>query len=152
MLCTGRHTCGPVGVAKVDSCPSPKVPTMNRAVKEDVLVWLTTFLLHYTGSWVYVHHLSVGEMALRCTMESQACEGSEIWAMFCWENFGLDIHVDVTLIRTTYLNIAAEQVHPFMLTVFPNHSGIFSRTIRPATLYSSGRVWGAIRLSISGMY
>lgn len=32
-----------------------------------------------------------------------------LWAMFCWE-----VLTDVTLTRTTYLNIVADQVHPFM--------------------------------------
>lgn len=33
---------------------------------------------------------------------------------FCWETLGSGIHVDVTLTKTTYLNIIAGQVHPFM--------------------------------------
>ncbi|XP_053480566.1 intraflagellar transport protein 122 homolog isoform X3 [Ictalurus furcatus] len=48
-----------------------------------------------------------------------------LWAMFCLESLGPGIYVDVTLTRTTYQNIAADQVHPFMATVFPNSSGLF---------------------------
>ncbi|MCJ8732198.1 hypothetical protein PDJAM_G00208470 [Pangasius djambal] len=40
---------------------------------------------------------------------------------------GPGIHVDVILTRTTYLNIVADQVHPFMATVFPNGSGLFQQ-------------------------
>ncbi|KAF7641348.1 hypothetical protein LDENG_00283840, partial [Lucifuga dentata] len=41
------------------------------------------------------------------------------------------IHVDVTLTRTTYLNIAADQVHHFMVTVFPNGNGLFQQDNAP---------------------
>ncbi|MCI4389581.1 hypothetical protein PGIGA_G00099830 [Pangasianodon gigas] len=57
-------------------------------------------------------------MAPGCTMgRRQACGGSAmLWAMFCWETSGPGIHVDVILTHTTYLNIAADQVHRFMAT------------------------------------
>ncbi|KAF7659717.1 hypothetical protein LDENG_00294150 [Lucifuga dentata] len=54
-----------------------------------------------------------------------------IWAMFCWETLCPGIHVDVTLTRTTYLNIAAEQAHPFMAVVFPDGSGLFQQDNTP---------------------
>ena len=48
-----------------------------------------------------------------------------LWAMFCWETLGPNIHVDVNLTRGTSLNIVADQVHPFMATVVPDGSGLF---------------------------
>ena len=70
----------------------------------------------------------------------QACGGSVmLWAMFCWETLGPGIHVDVTLICTTYLNIVADQVHPFMATVFPHGSELFQQDNAP--LHFSGMVW-----------
>ncbi|KAK3513688.1 hypothetical protein QTP70_028775 [Hemibagrus guttatus] len=47
--------------------------------------------------------------------------------MFCWETLGPAIHVDFTLARTTYLSIAADHVHPFMETVFPDGCGLFQQ-------------------------
>lgn len=44
------------------------------------------------------------------------------WAMVCWETLGPAIHVDDTLIRSTYLSIVTDLVHPFMETVFPDCS------------------------------
>jgi len=38
--------------------------------------------------------------------------------IFCWETLGPAFHVDVTLTHTTYLKMVADQVHPFMETVF----------------------------------
>ena len=51
--------------------------------------------------------------------------------MFCCETLGPGIHVDVTLTCTTYLNIVADQVHPFMATVFPDGSGLFQQDNAP---------------------
>ena len=48
-------------------------------------------------------------------------------AMFCWETWGPGIDVDVTLTPNTYLNIVADQVHPFMAKVFPDGSGLFQQ-------------------------
>ncbi|MCI4375370.1 hypothetical protein PGIGA_G00108680 [Pangasianodon gigas] len=50
-----------------------------------------------------------------------------LWAMFCWETLCPGIYVDVTLTRTTYLNIVADQIHPFIATVSPNGSGLFQQ-------------------------
>ncbi|KAK1788420.1 hypothetical protein P4O66_016854, partial [Electrophorus voltai] len=44
---------------------------------------------------------------------------------------GLGIHLDVTLTRTTYLNIIIDQVHPFTAMVFPNDSGLFQQDNAP---------------------
>ena len=54
-----------------------------------------------------------------------------LWAMFCWETLGPAIHVDVSLTRVTYLNIVADQVHPFMAMVFPDGSGLFQQDNAP---------------------
>ena len=54
-----------------------------------------------------------------------------LWAMFCWETLALAIHVDVSLTRVTYLDIAADQVHPFMAMVFPDGSGLFQQDNAP---------------------
>ena len=66
-------------------------------------------------------------MAPGCTVGSRQAGGGSVmlWAMFCWENLGPAIHVDVNLTRVTFLNIAADQVLPFMAMVFPDGSGLF---------------------------
>lgn len=62
----------------------------------------------------------------------QADEGSVmLWAMLCWESSRPGIHGDVTLTRTTYLNIIAGQGHPFMAVVFSNGSGLFLQKNAP---------------------
>ncbi|KAI4872592.1 hypothetical protein NFI96_002177 [Prochilodus magdalenae] len=68
-----------------------------------------------------------------CTV-GQIKDGGEsvtLWAMFCWETLGPIIHVDVGLTCATYLNVVADQVHPFMVMVFPDGSGIFQQNNEP---------------------
>lgn len=68
------------------------------------------------------------EMAPECaTRRRQASGGSctklpkaSLWAMFCWETSGPAIYVDVILTCSTSVNNVADQVHPFMKTIFPN--------------------------------
>jgi len=47
-----------------------------------------------------------------------------LWEML-WENLGSAIYVDKHFICATYLNIFADQVHPFMTMVFHGGSGLF---------------------------
>ena len=91
------------------------------------------FLLHHVDGRVRVRCLPGEEMAPGCTMGRRQAGGGSVmlWAMFCWETLGPGIHVDVTLTRTTYLNIVADQVHPFMATVFPDGSGLFQQDNAP---------------------
>ncbi|MCI4388573.1 hypothetical protein PGIGA_G00087550 [Pangasianodon gigas] len=101
------------------------------------------FLLNHVDGWMRVRHLPGEEMAPGCTMgRRQAGRGSVmLWAMFCWETLGPVIHVDVTLTRTIYLNIAADQVHPFMATVFPNGSGLFQQDNAPCHSAKIVQAW-----------
>jgi len=75
----------------------------------------------------FLHHMCSrvhfpGELITAgCTLGwRQAIGGSVMrWTMFCWETLGPDIHVEVYLTPATYLNIVADQVHPFMIMVSP---------------------------------
>ena len=75
------------------------------------------FLLHHVDSRVPECCLPGEEMAPGYTLGRRKASGGSVmlWAMFCGETLGPGIHVDVTLTRTTYLNIVADQVHPFMV-------------------------------------
>ena len=64
-----------------------------------------------------------------------------LWAMFCSETLGPAIHVNVNLIRVTYLNIVADQVHPFMARVFPDGSGLFQQDNAPCHTAHIVREW-----------
>ena len=89
------------------------------------------FLLHHVDGWVCVHCLPLGERMPECTMGRGQANGDSVmlWAVFCWET--LDPAMDVTLTRTTYLNIVADQVHSFIETLFINCSGFFQQDNTP---------------------
>ncbi|KAJ8417445.1 hypothetical protein AAFF_G00286720 [Aldrovandia affinis] len=101
------------------------------------------FLLHHVDGRVRVHRLPGEEMAPGYTMGRKQAGGGSVmlWAMFCWETLGPGIHVDVTLTRTTYLNIVANQVHPFMATVFPDSSGLFQQDNAPCHTAKIVKEW-----------
>ncbi|KAK3532871.1 hypothetical protein QTP70_001156 [Hemibagrus guttatus] len=88
------------------------------------------FLLHHV---VCVRLLPGEHMAPGRTMgRSRAGGGSVLlWSMFCWETLGPTVHVDVTVTRSTYLSIAADHVHPFMETLFPDGCGLFQQDNAP---------------------
>lgn len=48
-----------------------------------------------------------------------------LWVMLCWINLGPGIHVDVNLKIIIYLNPVADQVNPFMATIFPTDIALF---------------------------
>lgn len=79
---------------------------------------------YHVDSWVCVP-LPKEEVGPGCTMgRRQAC-GGMLWTIFSCETLGPSIHADVHLTWTTYLNIIADQVHPFMAMVFLDGSGLF---------------------------
>ena len=64
-----------------------------------------------------------------------------LWAIVCWETLGPAIHVDVNVTRVTYLNIVADQVHPFTAMVFPDGSGLFQQDNAPCHTAHIVREW-----------
>lgn len=82
-------------------------------------------LLHLADTWVCVHHYLWKRWHHDALWEKDKlvkavlCSG----AMFSWEILGPTI----TLTCTTYPNTAADQVHPFILKVFPDGSGLFQK-------------------------
>lgn len=56
-------------------------------------------------------------------------------------NLGPGIHSDVTLWRTIYLNVTADQVHHFVATLSPNSSGFFQLDNAPWDTPNIVREW-----------
>ena len=92
------------------------------------------FLLHHMDAQVCVRHLPGEHLAPGYTMGRRKAGGGSVmlWAIFCWETLGPAIHVDGTLTRTTYLNIGADLVHPFMKQYSLMAVASFSRIMRRA--------------------
>uniref|UniRef100_A0AAY5KPB9 Tc1-like transposase DDE domain-containing protein n=1 Tax=Esox lucius TaxID=8010 RepID=A0AAY5KPB9_ESOLU len=101
------------------------------------------FLLHHVDGRVRVRRLPGEVMAPECTEEREQAGGGSVmlWATFCWETLGPGIHVDVNLTDAAYLNIVADQLHPFMAMVFPDGSGLFQQDNSPCHTAHIVREW-----------
>lgn len=128
---------------------------------EGGLVWLITFYFTWFGWPVLVHSLGEKLMVPGCAIGRMQAGGGclMLWAMFCWATLGPGNHLDVTLSHTIYLNVVADQVHPFMATLFPDASfGWIMGRIMSHCRNSSGMVWEtghpqiSIQWRICGMY
>ena len=119
--------------ADQSGCPfSPLSTTRSNGMEWNKVVWSEEprSLLHHVDGWM---RLPGEHMAPGCTMgRRKPGRGSVmLWTMFCWENLGPAIHVDVTLTCTTYLSIVADHAHPFIETVFPDGCGLVQQDIAP---------------------
>ena len=54
-----------------------------------------------------------------------------MWGVFCWHTIGPLIKVEQRLNATGYLNIIANQVHPFMAAVYPSMNGFLQQDNSP---------------------
>lgn len=52
-----------------------------------------------------------------------------VWAMFSWTTLGTIIPIHQSLTSMHYVNIIADQVYPFMTTVFPAGDGVYQKDI-----------------------
>ena len=123
--------------AQADPRPLPETPTMSTwgseldhgAEEEGCLVWWTEFSFTYCGQQiVHVSSTRGREGSRMHGGEKLSWDSVMLWAMFCWESLGPGIHVDVTLTYTKDSNIAEDQIHPFVETLYPGGSGSFSST------------------------
>ena len=84
-------------------------------------------LFHCVDGRVRVRRLPGEHMAPRCTIVGRQANGGSVmlWAIFF--NLGSCHPCGCYFNRTTYLNIVANPVHPFMETVFPDGCGLFQQ-------------------------
>ncbi len=57
--------------------------------------------------------------------------GVMVWGIFSWHNLGLLVPIECNLNTTAYLSIVADQVDPFMTTVYPSSDGYFQQDNAP---------------------
>lgn len=122
-----EHT-GPCSLLCTDPYPLLKAPIMgNQASQLDNIVMEEGSLV----CWIMFSYTSCGRLGVFMSLpEEETGAGCAmgrrrtvmLWAMFCWETLGVAILLDEC---STCLNIVADQVHPFMETVFPTVSRLF---------------------------
>lgn len=100
------------------TCPSE---LDHGAMEDDDWSDASCFLLHNVDSWVHMNDYP-GKTWHHKNAENQQRQSD---AMFCWGILGHRIHMNVTLTCTTCLDIAEDQIHPFLSTVFLNGCHLF---------------------------
>ncbi|GBM03371.1 hypothetical protein AVEN_256914-1 [Araneus ventricosus] len=88
------------------------------------------FLIHHVYGHVRVCRLPGEQLLPSCTAgHTQAAAGGGImlWEMFSWAALGPIVVVEQTMKAANYLNIVADQLHPYMAFVFPTGNGIFQQ-------------------------
>lgn len=104
----------------------------------------------WSGESRFLLYQADGEVRVRRLTEKEtASDGTEaggggtvmLWAMFCWETLGPVINLDAALTCNTYVDILADQVHPFMEAVFPDGSGLFQQDNAPCHTAKMVQEW-----------
>ncbi|GBM61631.1 hypothetical protein AVEN_122248-1 [Araneus ventricosus] len=87
------------------------------------------FLIHHVDGRVRVHRLSSEQLLPSCTAGHTHAGGGGIMlcGTFSWTALGPVVVVEQTMKAANYLNIIADQLHPYMAFVFPAGNGIFQQ-------------------------
>lgn len=88
--------------------------------------WVITVLAASEQSNLKCQNWCVGTTVSTMGRKKAGGGGKMLWAMFWWVTLGPDIHMDVTLTCSTYRNMVANKVYPFMGKVFYNGIGLFT--------------------------
>ncbi|GBO07132.1 hypothetical protein AVEN_124387-1 [Araneus ventricosus] len=91
------------------------------------------FLIHHVDGRVRVRRLPGIQLLSSCTAGHTQAGGGGImlWRMFSWAALGSVIVVEQTMKAASYLNIIADQLHPYMAFVFPTGNVIFHQDSAP---------------------
>lgn len=99
----------------------------QRRIKESCMVRRIFFLVHHIDGRVRIRQFPTETLAPECTVGRRKAGGDGImgWAIFSWSTLGPLIAIEQSLTSVLYLNIVADQVHPFMTTVFLASDGVY---------------------------
>lgn len=91
------------------------------------------FVLHDADGRVRIRRLPGEQLLPQCTVGHTQAGGGGImlWGTFSWASPGPVVVVERTMNATGYLNIIADQLHPYMASVFPAGNGIFQQDNAP---------------------
>lgn len=139
--------------ANANACPLSKAPALGmwaseldlQTMEEDCLArwvlffcfvlfcsfpstWMTRHVCTiYLGKWSHQHALWKENKLMEGVYCSGQCSPLKAWVQaFMW----------MSIWHVTYLNIIADQVHPFIAVVFPNDCGLFRQDNAPAKLHT----------------
>ncbi|GBN71093.1 Transposable element Tc1 transposase [Araneus ventricosus] len=91
------------------------------------------FLIHHVDGRVRVRRLPGEQLLPSCsTSHTQAGGGGiMLWGTFSWAFLGPVFVLEQTMKAANYLNIIADQLHPYMAFVVPTGNGIFQKDNAP---------------------
>ncbi|GBL74166.1 Transposable element Tc1 transposase [Araneus ventricosus] len=124
-----------------------RVPLLTKRHRELCLQWArehrnwnrvawsdeSRFLIHLVDGRVRVRRLPGEQLLPSCTAGHTQADGGGImlWGTFSWASLGPVVVVEQTMKAANYLNIIADQLHPYMSFVFPTGNGIFQQDNAP---------------------
>ncbi|GFV52135.1 transposase domain containing protein [Trichonephila clavipes] len=91
------------------------------------------FLIHYADGHIRIRCLPGEQLVPRCTIGHKHAGGGSImlWRTFSWVLLRPVVVVEQTMNATGYLNIIADQLHPYMTSVSPAGNGMFQQDNAP---------------------
>ncbi|GBM54115.1 Transposable element Tc1 transposase [Araneus ventricosus] len=91
------------------------------------------FLIHHVDGRVRERRLPGEQLLPSCTADHTQAGGGGIMlcGTFSWGALGPVVVVEQTMKAANYLNIIADQLHPYMAFVFPTGNGIFQQDNAP---------------------
>ncbi|GBO35894.1 hypothetical protein AVEN_244096-1 [Araneus ventricosus] len=91
------------------------------------------FLIHHVDDRVKVCRLPGKQLLPSCTAGHTQDGDCRImlWGTFSWDVLGPVVVVEQTMKAANYLNIIADQLHPYMAFVFSTGNGIFHQGNAP---------------------
>ncbi len=87
------------------------------------------FLLQHSDGRVRIwckEHESMDPSCLVSTVQAGGCSVM-VWGIYSWRTLGPLVPIEHHLNTTAYLSIVADDVHPFMTTVYPSSDGYFQQ-------------------------
>ncbi len=89
------------------------------------------FLLRHSDGRVRIWHKDHESMDQSCLVSVQAAGGVMVWGIFSWHTLGPLVPIEHRLNATDYLSIVADDVHPFMTSVYPSSDSYFQQDNAP---------------------
>ncbi|GFU60120.1 transposable element Tc1 transposase [Trichonephila clavipes] len=91
------------------------------------------FVIHDADGLIRIRCLPGEQLLPRCTVGHKHADGGRVmlWRTFCWAFLGPVVVEEQTMNVTWYLNISANQLHPYMTSVSPAGNGMFQQGNAP---------------------
>ncbi len=109
------------------------------------------FLLRHSDGRVRIWRKAHESMDPSCLVSMvQTVGGVMVWGVFSWHTLGPLVPIEHRLNTTAYLSIVADQIHPFMTTVYTSSDATSSRIMHHVTKLRSSQT-GLLNMTMSSL-